>query len=386
MAATRLLGSEAERHADVTVIVPTYNEAQNVASFLDEAERFLPGARIIFADDDSSDGTRRVATSSERRVEVKVLHRETPRDRGLTASVADALLAVESPYVIVMDADLQHPFATVPEMLGKLKAGADLVVGTRVDDATFTMKRRLASRVARSLAARHLARRAGVRLRDPMSGFFAARADAVRPVVEERGARFERAGYKVLMDLLLHAARPMRIAEVEYVFQARRAGASKLSLRHYLAFLRQLGPVGRLTAGFFGILLTGVLFRFLVVGASGIAINLGALFALHEGARLSIPLAAPAAIELSVLWNFAWNESWTFRGRDTATRIGTRLWKFHVASLVGILLQYAVLAGGSATLPHVHYAWLSIAGIALGSSANFLLNLTWTWGVPIEEE
>lgn len=375
----------ARRHTDLTLVVPTLNEAPNIQRFLDEAERHVPGARVLLADDDSQDGTRAIAASFRGDLRVAVLHRTDRADRGLTASVADALLAVETPFAVVMDADLQHPFAALPDMLTALDDGAEVAIGTRIDDASFSFRRRMASRIARGLASLHLARRAGVRPRDPMSGFFGGRADLLRDIVRERGAAFERGGYKVLMDVLLHAPRPLRIAEVEYVFGARHAGESKLALHHYLSFLRQLGTTGRLTASLLELLVTGILFRFALVGATGVGVNLFTLWALHEGAALPIWLAAPVAIEMSVLWNFAWNESWTFRGRDTGTSLGTRMGQFHVASLVGMLLQFVVLTGGVLAMPEVHYALWSILGIAVGSGANFVINLKWTWGVPVED-
>jgi dolichol-phosphate mannosyltransferase len=175
------------------------------------------------------------------------------------------------------------------------------------------------------------------------------------------------------------------VSEVPYAFQARTAGTSKLSRRHYLSFLRQLGTSGRMTASFLDLLLTGILFRFLIVGATGIAINLFTLFGLHEGAGFALWAATPLAVELSVLWNFAWNESWTFRGRDTATSIGRRIGQFHLASLSGMLLQYIAVAGGSVAFPGVHYAALAVGGIAVGSAANFFINLHWTWGVRVDE-
>ncbi|HEX2022756.1 MAG TPA: GtrA family protein, partial [Candidatus Thermoplasmatota archaeon] len=366
------LDAPARADADqLTIVVPTYNESTTVAAFMRSVEAVLPGVAVIVADDDSPDPTRETALGSAGTLKVEVLHRRSPADRGLTASVADAILGVRTPRLVVMDVDLQHPPQAIPALAAALDGGADLAVATRADDSSFSWKRRLVSRVARSLARRHVRRRSGADLRDPMSGFFAMRTDLAQEIVRAHGAAFERQGFKVLLDLVRHAPRPLRVAEVPYSFGARSSGESKLSHRHYLSFLRQLGGAWRMTASFLDLVLTGILFRFLAVGATGIGINLLTLFAFHEGMGIPIALAAPAAIELSVLWNFAWNESWTFRGRDTGTRLGTRLWQFHVASLAGMLLQYGVLAGGTAFGPGLHYAWWSVMGIALGSAANF---------------
>ena len=371
--------------ADVTVVVPTYCEADAVGEFLATVAAVAPGCAIIVADDDSPDATRDIAAAHAVDASVHVLHRRAATDRGLTASVADAILQVQTPHVVVMDVDLQHPPERIEALLARLREGADLAVATREDDSSFSRTRRLVSRTARGLAQRNIAQRTGMQLHDPMSGFFAMRTDVAQAIVRKHGRSFERQGFKVLLDLVLHAERPLAIAEVPYRFGKRHAGESKLSHRHYLSFLRQLGGAWKLTASFLELVLTGILFRFLVVGATGVGINLFTLFGLHEGMGLSIAAAAPLAIELSVLWNFAWNESWTFRGRDTNTALRTRLWQFHVASLAGMAIQYATVAGGTLVMPSVHYALWSIVGIGIGSAANFFINLNWTWGVKVEE-
>lgn len=375
----------ATSQATLTLVVPTYREADAVLPFLERVARTMPGVEVVIADDDSPDATRDLAATFEGPIGVRVLHRTNAADRGLTAAVADAILTVRTPYVAVMDVDLQHPPETLAALEAALREGADLAVATREDDSSFSRKRRLVSRTARAIARRNIARRTGVSLHDPMSGFFAVRADVARDIVRASGRSFERQGFKVLLDLVLHAPRPLAVREVPYRFERRHAGESKLSSRHYLSFLRQLGGAYKLSASFLDLVLTGILFRFLVVGATGIGINLFTLFGLHEGMGLAIALASPAAIELSVLWNFAWNESWTFRGRDTQTELGTRLAQFHVASLVGMAIQFGVVAGGSHFVGGIHYAVLAVIGIGLGSAANFFLNLNWTWGVKVEE-
>lgn len=383
-----VLGEARERAAfvDCTLVVPTLNEAPGLPSFLDALASTLPGATVLLADDDSQDGTRDVAEAWRGPLRIDVLHRRDPTDRGLTASVADAILRVKTSTLLVMDADLQHPPSAIAAMLARLEAGDDLVIGTRTEDASFSRRRRFVSRVARALARRHLRKHGGHAPSDAMSGFFGLRTDVAQRIVREHGRAFERDGYKVLMDLLLHAPPDLRVGEVGYVFGGRVAGESKLSLRHHLAFLRQLGRTGRFVAAVLDLVLSGILFKFIAVGASGVAINLGVLYGLREGFDAPLALATAAAIEMSVLWNFAWNESWTFRGRDPGTKLSRRIAQFHVASLLGMLVQLGIVLGGSFLLPGVHYVVFALLGIGLGSATNLLLNLKWTWGVPVEPD
>ena len=381
--AVALQGPQKARYDDVTLVVPTLNEGPNLREFLRQAERALPGCSVVLSDDDSVDDTRALARSFRGDVHVHVLHRK--EDRGLTASVADGILHVRTPYLVVMDADLQHPAEALPRLVMALREGSDVVVATRSNDASFTFRRRVLSRGARLLARGHLRRRAGLDLSDPMSGFFGGRADAVQAIVRQHGHAFERSGFKILLDLFLHAPSDLRVSEVPYVFQPRHAGESKLTRRHYVSFLRQLGSLGRFGAAFLDHLLSGLLLRFAVVGASGVLVNEAFLYAGVAGLGLPLILAALVAVEASVLWNFAWNEAWTFRGRGGGTP-ALRLGRFHVASAAGMVLNVGVVLAGAALLPQVSYLVTNLAGIVLGSGVNFLVNLHWTWGVNVEEE
>lgn len=369
--------------AGLTLVVPTLNEAPNILAFLHAVERQAPGCTVLLADDDSKDDTRLLAERFEGQLRVQVLHRRTA-DAGLTASVADGILAVRTPYMVVMDADHQHPADHLPLLARALEGGDDVVIASRSDDASFSWRRRLLSRGARTLARHYLRRRAGLDVRDAMSGFFGVRTDLAQDIVRRCGARFERPGFKILVDLLLHAPPGLRVGEVPYSFRARHAGESKLTRRHYLSFLRQLGWPGRTLASFLAILLSGVLLRFAVVGASGIAINEGILFGAHDLAGLPLVGASLLAVETSILWNFAWNNAWTFRGRGGRS-LAARFGRFHVASAAGMAINVAVVVLGAFLLPDVSYLLTNLAGIVLGSGLNFLLNLHWTWGVPAEE-
>ena len=375
--------AQESRYDDVTLVVPTLNEALNLGEFLQRAAEAIPGCYVILSDDDSKDDTRALARAYRGDVHVHVLHRTL--DRGLTASVADALLHVRTPHAIVMDADLQHPAEALPRIVAELRAGHDIVVATRSNDATFTLRRRILSRGARMLARRHLRARTGMDLRDPMSGFFGVRAGLAQSIVRQHGHAFERGGFKILLDLFLHAPGRLRVVETPYVFQPRHAGASKLTRRHYVSFLRQLGWSGRLAAGFFDVLLSGILPRFAIVGATGALVNEAVLYGGVEHLGLPLLLGTLVAIETAVLWNFALNEAWTFRGRGHASVRG-RLGRFHLASGAGMLINLSVVLACAALLPQASYLLANLAGILLGSVANFVINLRWTWGVPVEAE
>jgi dolichol-phosphate mannosyltransferase len=225
----------------ISLVIPTYNEAANIAELLARLAGAIPArvpAEVIFVDD-STDDTPAVIAQEARfcRLAVSVLHRDVP-EGGLGGAVTMGLREATAPWIVVMDADLQHPPALVPALIAAgQRAGSDLVVATRYAgggsraglDGGF---RRFASGgttfLAKTVFLRHLR---GVS--DPMSGFFAVRAAALDTTV------LRPLGYKILLELIVRC-RIRKVTEVPYEFQDRFAGQSKANLGEGLRFFRHL--------------------------------------------------------------------------------------------------------------------------------------------------
>ena len=304
--------------SSLTVIVPTFNEADNVVALVGQLETQLRGidAEVLFVDD-STDHTptaiRAVAAGSA--LPVRLLHREVPVGR-LAGAVVAGLDTVDSPWVVVMDGDLQHPPATVPALYRRaLLGGSDVVVASRyldggdaggLDSRFRRFVSRWAGRSAKLLFPRRLAG-----CSDPMSGFFAVRRDALALDA------ITQSGYKVLLALLLH--RPLTVSEVPFVFADRNAGQSKASLREGLRYLRLLA-----------VLRTGPGLLFTLVGASGVLPNLAAV-ALLTRAHVPYLAAAAVATQLAIVWNFTGAELVVFRDRRSG-RLWTRAVRYMAVS------------------------------------------------------
>jgi len=223
---------------DVSLIVPTLNERDNVAPLAAEAAAALAGRRweLIFADSASDDGTpAAVQALAAAGQPVRLL--ALPRSASLSAACIAAMAESRALLLAVCDADLQHDLTILPRLLAALEQGATLAVGSRYvpgggAGAGLRPHRWLLSRGA-TLATRLAL---GVRLADPMSGFFALR----RADFERARPALAGAGFKILLDLILALGRP-RLAELPYVMRPRHAGRSKLGARALLAALRQLG-------------------------------------------------------------------------------------------------------------------------------------------------
>jgi dolichol-phosphate mannosyltransferase len=234
-------GHAAAQRPHLSLVVPTFNEAANIAELLDRLSVAIPAhvaCEVIFVDDSTDDTPAVIAAAAQTcRLAVCVLHRDVPLG-GLGGAVTMGLRQAAAPWIVVMDADLQHPPALVPELVAAgQRADADLVVATRYAgggsreglDGGF---RKFVSGGSTALAKAVFWRQLGP-VSDPMSGFFAVRADALDADV------LRPLGYKILLELIVRCG-IRRVTEVPYQFQDRFAGESKANLGEGLRFLRHL--------------------------------------------------------------------------------------------------------------------------------------------------
>jgi dolichol-phosphate mannosyltransferase len=221
----------------VLVIVPTYNERDNVAPLVSSIHRELPAAHVLIIDDGSPDGTGALADQlAARDRRVHVIHR--PGKLGLgTAYLTGFRFALLGgyEYVFEMDCDFSHDPKYLPELLRKARDGADLVIGSRyVEDGgsvNFSLPRRIISRGG-SFYARSVL---GVRIRDLTGGFkcFRRRVLAGIPLDDINGVGF---GFQIEMTYRALQA-GFVVVETPIVFAERRAGKSKMSLRIFFEAL-----------------------------------------------------------------------------------------------------------------------------------------------------
>ncbi|MDB5574556.1 MAG: dolichol monophosphate mannose synthase, partial [Tardiphaga sp.] len=206
----------------LSVIVPTFNERDNVVTLVQRLDVALAGIawEVIFVDDNSPDGTSDV---------VRMLARQDPRvrcirrigRRGLSGACIEGMLASSAPVAAVIDGDLQHDETQLAKMLGLIEAGsAELVIGSRYVEGgsadSFNQQRLGASRFATAVAQRVLR----VKIADPMSGFFMIRRDRF----EQLAPQLSTQGFKILLDVIATAEGDLRVIEVPYTFGSRMHG------------------------------------------------------------------------------------------------------------------------------------------------------------------
>jgi dolichol-phosphate mannosyltransferase len=355
----------------LSVIVPTLNEAGNIAALVDKLRQVLHGLdwEVIFVDDDSRDATRSVATElarTDRRI--RLLHRIGRR--GLASACIEGAQSSSAPFVAVMDADLQHDETLLPHMLEALKSGdIDVVVGSRYvaggDIGTLDARRagisRLATRLGQWLLKIHVA--------DPMSGFFMLRRSAFEGSVR----RLSAVGFKILIDILASAERPLRLKELPYSFRPRVAGESKLDSMvawEYVVLVADKS-VGRYVPVRF--LLFGL------IGFVGLGVHLAVLWLGLNVATLPFAAAQATATGVAMLGNYTLNNWLTYRDRRLTG------WRF-IRGLVSFVLICGIGAVANVGLASFLFGagrsswWIAgIAGAAMSSVWNYAVSAIFTW-------
>ena len=320
----------------LSIIVPTYNEAPNVTELVRSIAAAIgevPGgveAEILFVDD-STDATpdviRTVAASAP--VPVRLIHRDRPTG-GLGGAVIQGLAEAAADACLVIDGDLQHPPEKIPEMWERFSHGdVDVVIASRYAGGGTAHGLADRTRVLVSKASTALTRAMfPVRLRevsDPMTGFF---------LIDRRSvdqALLRPRGFKILLEIL--ARRPMRIAEVPFDFADRHAGESKASIRQGVHFLTQL------TA-----LRFGKMSLFAVIGGLGAVANVAIVWAL-TGLGVDYIIAAIVAAEVTIIGNFLLLERFVFHDmRDQASGGWVRFAKSFTFNNAEALIRIPIIA------------------------------------------
>lgn len=382
---TRRTGDR-RRAPQLTVVTPTFNEADNVVPLLDGLAAALTDVthEIIVVDDDSPDRTWEVAeTYAVEHPTVRVLRRFS--DHGLSSAVMAGMEASTGRVIAVIDADMQHDERVLPQMVELIASGeADLVVGTRGAEGgsygTWSPFRRFVSWVAATIARIFLR----VSTTDPMSGFFAISRDAYRkaaPAVNPQG-------FKILLEFI--GRNPgLRVSEVGYEFRNRVHGETKMSpsiIRSYLLAVFELR---------FGRQVKGQFFLYSLVGASGVVVNLVvfSVFELFDAGSIDVGFARPlrwsliAGIAASIVSNFLLNNYFTFwERRYRRQHLAQGFALFAVVSGLGVVVHVAVFqflqnngwgngVFGEGPTRLIHDS----IGFVVALVSNYFLNVNYIW-------
>ena len=354
---------------ELSIVVPTYSEAENIGPLMGALDAAMTGIawEAIFVDDDSPDGTTDIIrTCGQRDSRIRSIRRIGRR--GLAGASIEGMLSSSADVVAVMDCDLQHDEAMLPEMLAHIRTGADIVVATRYQGNAsgtdgFSAWRRRASETATRLTNIVL----NTDVSDPMSGFFMIRRDVFNDIAPS----LSNGGFKILLDILTARPAGLKIVEVPYAFRPRQHGQSKLSELVILEFLSLL------VAKVSGDRVSPRFILFSLVGASGVAVHLLALRVALGIPGLAFNAAQIAASYIAMTWNFFLNNL-TYRDcRLTGWTALKGLLSFCLVCSVGLLANIGV-----AQLVYGQDAswWRAgLAGAVMAAVFNYAVSSVLTW-------
>ena len=358
------------RAAELSIIVPTFNERDNITNVISAVAEALPNVcwEIIFVDDHSSDGTaafvREIAKVDPR---VRCLHRFGRR--GLSSACVEGIMSTASPIVAVMDADRQHDERCLSRMFEILNStDADIVIGSRYVagggvsdwDSNRVAMSRLATRITNWIT--------GTKLSDPMSGFFMMR----REVFLESLPRLSSIGFKILLDICASSSRVLKIVDVPYQFRSRHHGESKLDSMVLWEFLLLLFDK---TIGHY---IPIRFISFALIGGSGVFVHIAILTLLFRILNTGFVAGQIAATFTAITSNFLLNNALTYRDQRLKGKNLFSGWiSFNLVCATGAVANVGIANWMFAN----NSMWLvsALAGISVGVVWNYAMSSVFTW-------
>ena len=371
----------------LSIIIPTYNESQNILKILKSIGEILPPnilTEAIVVDDNSPDGTGKIVENYLQNLKkmagytIDIIHRTAKK--GLGSAILRGIQHAKGDTIIVMDSDFSHPPQIIPRMVDALKKyRCDIVVASRYVNggkiSGWPLKRKLLSKIATIIAKKGL----GVKTADPMSGFFAFKRSIIN------GLKFDAIGYKMLLEILVKT-RGVAVKEIPYTFTDRKFGTSKVSLPIAYDYAKSVWKLYRYGKSIRkqekrpSVRFLSKAARFFTVGASGLVVNyLMSLLFTGGFSDFWYLHANLVGIIASITSNFILNKYWTFEDRDfSAKKTLEQFGKFAGFSSFGALIQLLMVFSLVENYQMLYPLALVIAVIT-GAFSNFILNKKWTF-------
>ena len=359
------------------VILPTYNEAENIVSvtkaiFRTQSDIHAHQLHVIVVDDNSLDGTQEIVKQQMK--QFSRLHLVTGNKVGLgdayKRGISFAVEKFKPDLLLQMDADGQHDAQLIPEFINLANNGYDLIIGSRFAPGgktpDFSIWRKFLS-ITGNFLIRHLGKASNVK--DCTSGFRCIRTNLVLKCdlsnLSTRGYSFQSS---LVCELIKNGAKPI---EVPIIFKARVAGQSKLTLQDQIEFLVNITKITyRYSEDFI---------KYCGVGAFGMLVNIGTYLLLNRYFQIPLQVASLIAIETSIVSNFLLNNYWTFKTRPKKLSMTRRLVNFHIAAGISGVLFYYLLFLFLTTVLGINDVLSILFATAAGTISNYTINSIWTW-------
>ena len=378
---------EQKMKEQISIIIPTYNESQNIINILKSIGSNLPKnllTQAIIVDDNSPDGTGKIVEDYLKNLKkmadytIEIIHRKA-KD-GLGSAILNGIQHAKGDTIVVMDSDFSHPPQIIPKLIESVKKYKfDIAVASRYikggNIQGWSLKRKIMSKFATLIAKKGL----GITAKDPMSGFFAFKKNILN------GLNIDAIGYKILLEILVKT-KNVTITEIPYTFQDRELGSSKLNLKIILDYFKSVWKLYRYGKPLekqekrSSVKFLSKAARFYTVGASGFVVNylISLLFAGGISDMWYLH-ATIIGITVSITTNFILNKAWTFSDRDfrikkTLTQYG----KFAMFSSLGALVQLGMVYFLVDSI-EISYPLALILAVMTAAFGNFIFNKKWTF-------
>ncbi len=358
----------------LSVITPTFNEANNIVPFINaiQSSIAIKDYEIIFVDDNSTDNTYKIVKSiSKKNRKVRCIRRIGRR--GLSSAVIEGCLSSSSDFLVIMDADLQHDEKKINTMLSIVKnENVDLVIASRFlnkkSSSGLSKRRNYISKIANYLATK-ITR---VTLSDPMTGFFLIK----RSIFENIAPNLTGLGFKILLDIFSTSKYKPSYKEISFNFKSRKHGVSKLDsivIWEYLLLLWE-SRLGKIIPARFA--------SFCIIGGSGVIIHVLALYFMQKLNQQFI-FSQGTATFIAMTSNFYFNNILTYRDkRKTGVKAIKALFLFYLTCGVGALANIGVADYiYQNNVNNMSGMWYisGILGALIGAIWNFIMSSLVTW-------
>lgn len=362
----------------ISIILPTYNERQNVEPIINELLGITGEYRleIIVVDDDSPDGTaEKVRELAHIRSGVRLVRRVGRA--GLASAIKEGLLDATGDIAVCMDCDGQHEPATVRDGIQALiEEQKQLIIGSRFHKKAsingLSSQRRKGSNYANQIA-RFSLHKNYAHLTDYMSGFFVMRLDSVTlPAI--RGVEVN--GFKFLYELLAISRGRIQADEIPLNFQSRTSGESKLDLAIFWDFL--ISAIHTMTLR----LVPRRAISFGIVGATGFLVQLATTFISMKLISIPFQAALPTAVILAASSNYLINNALTFRSnRLENIALAKGLLKFLIVSSLPVIANIGI-ARTFYTHISSNIALAQLVGVIVAFAWNYVASSKFVWNTP----
>jgi len=374
--------SGTKNNTQVSIIIPTYNESQNILQILKSIKDHLPkniSTQAIVVDDNSPDGTGKIVEDYLKNLKemanytIEIIHRRA-KD-GLGSAILNGIQQAKGDTIVVMDSDFSHPPQIIPKLIESIKKYQyDIAVASRYIKGgkieNWSIKRKLISKFATLIAKKGL----GIDAKDPMSGFFAFKKNILN------GLNLDAIGYKILLEILVKT-KNVTVTEIPYTFQDRELGSSKLSVNTIFDYYKSVWKLYR-----YGkpeeqkekrksVKFISKAARFYTVGASGFLVNYLISLLFTGGISDMWYLHANViGIIASITTNFILNKAWTFGDRDfRIKKTMSQYGKFAMFSSLGALVQLGMVYS-LVDNADIAYPIALIIAVITAAFGNFVLN------------